>query len=339
MWKAEDYAEKFSRYKKKTVVVCSAGFEKRSVTLIKKIIGTLDDSSVCVVMQIHNKGDPNESDHQRYQQDSLSRIEGLAKEKGIESITLHGELLDDKGQPSDNTKMISDLDKILSSESTRILVDISSFPRAVMFPLLSHLYDRYRHNELVVGLTENESEKQEYNDNYDYTMPTWMQGFEGVFSEKEDHVNVWIPILGQDKRRMTKVLESFPFKTIFPFIGFPSPRPRDTDLVAKEHRDLFEQYEISLKDVLYSPVADPFLLYLRIERLMGYLMSVPEIKTRTHITISPFGTKSQSLGAFLCGKLLKTGILYTQPVGYKSVVGDEGNSYIYYLRGRMYGTS
>lgn len=339
MWKAEDYALRFSGANTKTVMICSAGFEKRSVTLLRKIVGTLDNTSVCVTMQIHNSVDPNEPEHYKNQRESLRKIYELAKEKRADIVTLQGELLDDKGQTPNNAKMISELDKILSSESTRILVDISSFPRAVMFPLLNHLYDAYPNNELIVGLTENESEKQEYNDNYDYTKPTWMPGFGGVFSKEKDHVSVWIPILGQDKRRMTKVLESFPFKTIFPFIGFPSSRPRDTDLVAKEHRDLFEQYEISLKDVLYSPVADPFLLYLRIERLMGYLLSVPKIKKKTHITISPFGTKSQSLGAFLCGKFLKTGILYTQPVGYKSVVGDEGNSYVYYLRGRMYGTS
>lgn len=337
------FASKFQDYlaQGSTFFICSAGFETRSTALIGKIATTLGSNTTCILITLRNSADPKDSDNVPYQEQNIRVLKRIATERGIQMHDVTCDLLDKDHKPSGHMKLLQDLQRIIPSgneDKIKFIVDVSCLPRLLMFPLLNYLYDTYKGSDLLIGVTENQSERVEKNKDYEYTEPDWIPQFEGRYSTDPDSINVWIPVLGLDKDRVERILNKYHFDTIFPFIGFPSSTPRDTDLVAKVHRQLFcdPKYAIGAKDVLYAPLLDPFLLYHRVDRLVGYLLSVPEVDNRTTISLSPFGTKTQSLGVFLCAKFLNAGIVYTQPIGYKPIVGDVGDSYIYYLRGVMY---
>jgi len=344
MWKAEEYVLRFhpqyAGYR--TILVCAAGFEKRSTALIRRIEHLLTTDTLCLVIVIRNPLDSDDANNNAFQEQNFSKISETANRRGAAVKRIQCQLFDEKRVVVGQEQLAASFTKILADEDlskSRFILDISCLPRVLMFSMINYFYDFYPDNELLVGITENESEKSEWNRDYPYTEASWVSPFLGTFSDSPNDINIWIPILGRDRKRVNVVLSKYRFGTIFPLIGFPSSTPQDTDLVAKEHKELFMDYGISSKDVLYSPTSDPFLLFLRVKRLVDYLTSLPGLSARTFISISPFGTKAQSLGAFLCGRFLRMGILYTQPIGYKPVIGDEGDSFIYYLRGQMYSVS
>ncbi len=237
-------------------------------------------------------------------------------------------------------------------------LDISSFPRSVFFPLIKYLFEHKNTENLFILWTEKKGSLHETNvDSYSDNIKIPM------FPEPPKAYNeplFYLPVLGYDDAPIQKLFEdnyfdSFTYKQYYPILSFPSELPKDTDKIILRHFELFDEKitvvsdtlkfegRLDLDNIIFIPYNNPFELYLKIKEFK-------ENKLKIHknpiITLSPFGTKAQSLGVCLSSLILNLPVLYYNPEFYKLTPLESsshteydalvGNTYVALIKGVIY---
>ena len=206
-----------------------------------------------------------------------------------------------------------------------IFFDISSFPRSVFFPLIKYLYKEELAENLYIIWTEKKGLRNEINV-VNYTQINKIP----LFPRPPDFKDLpffYLPVLGYDERPILKIFEDnifdiYEYKQYYPIITFPSEWPEEPDQIILKHINFFtESITDHLKDIfdisniIYVPSNNPFELFLKIKNFKDNKNKIYEDFT---ITLSPFGTKAQSLGVCLSSILLNDlPIVYFNPEFYK----------------------
>lgn len=235
-----------------------------------------------------------------------------------------------------------------------IFFDISSFPRSVFFPLIKYLYKEEITNNLFIIWTEKKGLRNEINV-VNYTQLNKIP----LFPRPPDNKNLpffYLPVLGYDERPILKIFEDnifdiYEYKQFFPIITFPSEWPEEPDQIILKHIDFFtESITDQLKDIfdisniIHVPSNNPFELFLKVK---NFKENKNKIYKDFIITLSPFGTKAQSLGVCLTSVLLNDlPIVYYNPELYKLSEKEKnknidysevvGKTYIALIKGDIY---
>ena len=159
---------------------------------------------------------------------------------------------------------------------TDIIVDISSLPRTIFFPLVAkllYLLDRIVASgkpcpNLVVLVSENPvldslMGEDGIDEDADYVHP-----FRGS-AEREataTHPKVWLPILGERQAvQLTRINELIHPDEICPVLPSPSLNPRRGDSLVQEYRDLlFDALRVEPRTFIYASELNPFEAYRQV---------------------------------------------------------------------------
>ena len=159
----------------------------------------------------------------RYYTDSMSNENFQHTEIEVNMFSLERELIGEK-------LLIDEFRECYESELdsfSDIIIDISTFPRSLMYALLGYLWKRRKKSQnLFAVLTEVPSTT--IIEESDYITPSYM--FENPDNLEDKHV-IWIPVLGGRIERFEHIHDFLKPADIFPIIPFPSSNPRSGDQI------------------------------------------------------------------------------------------------------------
>jgi hypothetical protein len=324
---------------KSPTIICACGFEPRSYKILELIDSENVEGDVSLLVADltgeASPGDPYSQKAAPMIKQNRERFRALAETKGFKCEFLPTKFYDESAEYAGHTEICERIQQIkFSPNSDDVILDISSMPRAMMFPVFSQVYKSCPNSQnLFVTFTEIAIGSKE-SQVISYWKPQWLPGFAPKTQLGEAKISIWLPILGFDYRRVEEILRAFKFDEIFPIVGFPSLRPLETDSIVRAHKVLFDVYKVPFRSIIYAPMQDPFQLAIQMNRLVHD--AVPR-SDGTQVVISPFGSKPQSLGACLMALHNdNVALLAVWPKSYDPQAARSTDSYVYWIKGKIY---
>jgi hypothetical protein len=337
------------------LIVCACGFEQRTYRLFELLQTHNPRGNVKVLIADlryeASPGDPYAPKARRIISSNMKVIKSMIEARGWKYKICPCKFFDAAGRYtaheglhnylSENGTWSDDdvVEDVSSSRGQDVILDISSMPRAMMFPLFKELYNGDASTNFFVTFTEIEPLGSKESQVASYWQPQWVPGFEPQQQANGNEIRVWLPILGFDYRRVTEILERFSrdraFHEIYPVVGFPSVRPLETDNIVKIHKTLFDLYHVPFENIIYVPIQDPFQLALTLSDFVRDIAG--SVGKSVRFVISPLGSKPQSIGACLTAlNNPNVSLLAVWPRSYNPLSAQNGESYIYWIKGGIY---
>jgi len=337
--KTEDFFNKYTL--NSPTIICACGFEQRTYRIFELLQMQNPTGDVKVLIADLRKeaspGDPYYSKAEPIITSNMNKMISIINSRGWWYKVCTCNFFDESQSYVAHQELCKAIDDIKVGEAKEdIILDISSMPRAMMFPVFKKLFNEHSHaNNLFVSFTEIEPLGSQESQVVSYWQPQWLPGFEPNPHKHEAETIVWLPILGFDYRRVREILEKFTFDEIYPVVGFPSSRPLETDIIVKTHKALFEVYKVPFDNIIYVPIHDPFQLALTLTDFIRDII-VSGDKT-VDFVISPLGSKPQSIGAcFTALNNPNVSMLAVWPTSYNPLAAKNGESYLYWIKGDIY---
>jgi hypothetical protein len=316
-------------YKSENLEFISAcGFEDRAPAVFQKLALRWPQKKVsCTIIDLLNRNDPAYRKARSLQRSNITRVQQDAQKCAWSFRQIKANLY--SKTPIAHEPVVKHLLERLRRFSGDFLVDISCMPRSIVFPVLWVLWNSNHVRNLVVAFTEDTSVGALETQAADFRSPKYLP----YFRERNPvGFSVWMPILGGDVRPTEKIKAYMRFNDVYPVVGFPSTRPIETDEIVRLNRGIIGQHTGHL---IFASMNDPFHLSMKLNSEVDGLRS--SFGKDIRIILSPHGSKPQSIGAFLTAVMERTGVLYCQPLSYKTLPGSVGSSYVYWLKGTPYG--
>jgi hypothetical protein len=218
---------------------------------------------------------------------------------------------------------------------TDIVIDISSMPRSVYFPLIAkalYLLDETtlevmeRKPNLHVCVSENPGLDIRIRDEGVDETATYVHPFSGGLEMEATagQPKIWIPLLGEGQETQLERIYNLidvPDE-ICPVLPFPALNPRRGDNLILEYRDLlFDRLRIEPRNIIYASEWNPFEVYRQIRRTILHYREVLGPVGGCRTVLSALSTKLLSVGALLVAYELKqvkvdVGIAHVGSQGY-----------------------
>jgi len=226
------------------------------------------------------------------------------------------------GMLSKSDEVVGKIQNLIAGKESDIFFDISTVPTKIFFPIVKFLFKNINYDHKIYIIYTSVI-------NYPHWLSkdpeevSYISGFVGSYSGGKKHI--WIPILGFEGGLAKKVYENGSYVDICPVIGFPSIM---IDRVLYANKDIIDKLQNGINDIRYSPLYDPFEMYKTLKSIItGYGQE------DAHFTISPFGTKPQSLGCCVLAIEEDLSVMYAQPQTYNPKYSEGmGNIYAYLLK-------
>lgn len=224
------------------------------------------------------------------------------------------------------------IDTAILSEFTDIVIDISSMPRCIYFPIITKvLYyldskPEYSSVNLHVLISEDTQldeiiQEEEIDDS-----ATYMHGFSSDL-EREATAGIpiiWIPVLGEGKdAQLVRIYDHIKPDEICPVIPSPSRNPRRADNLILEYRELlFDRLRVEPQNIIYASERNSFEAYRQIYRAIIRYKDALEVLGGCKIVVSAVSSKLLSIGALLAAYEAKKngymiGISHVESFGYR----------------------
>ena len=229
-----------------------------------------------------------------------------------------------------------------------IIIDISSIPRILYFPLIGkllHLYDNsIAKSKSNIHILVSENPNLDVNIEMESIdeKAIYIHGFHGgVDKESNSSIpSIWLPILGEKRSvHLNRINALVNPEEICPILPFPSMNPRRGDNLLLEYRDfLFDSLSVDPENIIYVSENNPFDTYRKIIRTSIQYNKTLSQMGGCKIILSALSSKLLSLGSLMAAydliyspianKPEATGIAHIEAQGYylpssPHVGGDE----------------
>jgi hypothetical protein len=224
--------------------------------------------------------------------------------------------------------------------ATDIIVDISSLPRGIFYPVVAkllYLLDKataagLATPNLIVLVSENpvldgRIREEGISEDADYVHP-----FRGS-AEREATANypkVWLPILGEGQGlQLTRINELVRPDEICPVVPSPAMDPRRADRLVQVYRGLlFDALRVDPRNFIYASELNPFEAYRQLRRAIVHYAEALKPLGGCRSVVTSVSSKLLSMAALLAVYELKVakydvGIAQVECDGYRII--DEGS--------------
>lgn len=214
------------------------------------------------------------------------------------------------------------------SKYSDIIIDISSLPKGIYFPLIGKIlsiidYEEKSNINLHIIVAENVVIDKSIKERGISEDASYIHGFKGQIESPllYDRPKIWLPILGENQaNQLLRIGEKVNADEIFPLIPLPSKDPRRGDNLILEYRNLlFDRLVIDPNNFLYVAEKNPFEVYRRLYRTIQHYQDATRPLGGCTITISASSSKLLSIGALLVAYELKdtgVGVINVETLGY-----------------------
>jgi hypothetical protein len=311
-----DFWRDVSLENRKVLFIFGLGFDPRCVPGMKAMVEAFTSNrqidTVCA--RFTNHLDRDLPDNQRYTRESLHSIRSLRRHldaKGLQHYEIEVNLFKRDGTITGDSRLLEEFEDIYGGSRldsyTDILVDISAFPRSLIYTLLAHLWRRRRYGQnLYACLTDGGPNVITVTD---FTSPAyWLVGERGVEGPK-----VWIPVLGSDVERFQAIYEFLRPDDVYPIVPFPAANPRSGDDILLSARRLFDQWDVPFGNVMYASGDVPFDVFRKIHDIVS---NYEGLKRDLSIVVTPLAGRTLSLGVLLAALWCDLDVCHVQPTTY-----------------------
>jgi len=217
--------------------------------------------------------------------------------------------------------------------STDVIVDISSMPRGIYFPIIAkilYLLDRTDDAcssvNLHVFVPEQISLDRSIQEEGIDDDASYMHGFTSDLVQKSTASipRIWIPILGEGKEaQLIRLYDHVRPDEICPVLPSPSVNPRRADDLVSEYRELlFDRLRVEPHNFIYASEWNPFEVYRQIYRTVGRYNDALDALGKCKVVVSALSSKLLSVGALLAAyeakrKDFMVGISHVETHGYR----------------------
>lgn len=201
--------------------------------------------------------------------------------------------------------------KIKEHDVGHVVIDISSLPSTLSFPLVAAVLRasdaRDSSPEHFAGEFQVVACENPYIDASIRELGVSEAGLVGGFrhllemDSQPTSTTIWAPVIGEACGPALQAIHSFlgPEDTC-PVLPFPARDPRRSDSLLLEHqREIFEEFQVTPSNVIYADESNPFDLYRTLSRMQeDYIHALAPLAPVT-IVLSSHSSKLLSLGVLL----------------------------------------
>lgn len=336
---------------KKILFIMGKGFDVRMNFTLKKLLASDFKSTVDCLIVDFDEGSNSPS----HEYDEL--IENNLNELRTFSLNGQSELLINREKQK---RYIGDRDvaeKIFNYDIdpfTEIIVDISSLPRSIYFPLVGVLLKKtdpecggVRKN-LFVTVTENTEIDRRINERDAEEDIRYIHGFSGGSNKMADEKPlIYLPLLGEKKLNdLRKLYTQLNPKEVCPILPFPSKNPRRSDALLMEyHESLFDELQVEPQNIIYVPEQNPFEVYRILSKTIDNYNKSLAVFGGCKVVLTTFSSKLLTLGVLMTAYENDTnvGVANLQSRGYyiddvESIKEfyDKNEAFLIWLNGEVY---
>ena len=346
--KNEAYCEFWHNYlavERDILFVLGMGFDPRMCLGLESILQKGGHGKRNCILIDFDEGEESPSrDLQMYANKNRAKLDKLMSEIGdIQTKSIKMETDDGRRIGSQNAaKIFTDYSDF--EGYTDIVIDISSLPLSVFFPLIGSILSildlllksaTCKHiANLHVVVAEDIRIDRSITQSGLFDDASYLHGFTGDLDlmYKEEEPTVWIPILGEGQEKQIELIESLVSpREICPVLPSPSIDPRRGDKIMLEHRELITgRLPIEIGNIIYGSEQNPFELYRQIRQTIEHYRSALKSLGKSKFAISPLSSKLMSMGSFLVAyeeglsNNESVGIAYVESKGYSMELNKGG---------------
>ncbi len=305
----EFWKEYFSTEEKNVLFILGLGFDPRALTCLEIINKSISKSKIVCMPIEYNDDFKGNRPLSEFLKNNVS---------GLESIFPRKDWISKKIEMNTEEAIISleavkILEKCEIDGFSDIIIDISSMPNGVFFPLIRTILDWINKDEiksdggkkinLHLVVAENAAMDAMIKEVAIKDKVTYMYKFASrIQSEaKSEFRKVWIPLLGENQsNQLDKINQEVSPNEVCPIFPSPSIEPYRSKNLLLEHREfLFDTLGIDTRNFVYANEKNPFEVFRRIYDISLHYFEAFQPLGGCTIIISPLSSKLFSVGALL----------------------------------------
>jgi hypothetical protein len=322
------------------------GFDPRCVPAFRAAARTLVDANRLdtLCLRFKNPEDQNLTENTAGTSECLKDIDDISRSLPKSTCRhdhLEVNLFDSKGTFDGHRKLVSDFSEDYEHslmDYSDIIVDISAFPRSLMYALLSRIQQRLKPKQNLFALLSEVPVTVEIEEE-GYSEPHY------IISPREEPLlkpMIWIPILGGSTERLDRIYTHLHPREVFPIVPFPTRDPRAGDQILLSSRKLFDNWGVPFSNIMYACGDVPFDIYRKIHDIVERYRSF--IST-DKMVVSALSGRSLSLGVLMAAWRHNLPVCQVQPKTYRLVsptrealklVSRNARVTLYWLDGEIY---
>jgi len=328
---------------KNVLLILGLGFDPRMCLGLQMLLDA-DPTCVkeCLLVKYDEGANSPSREYQSLVEANVGSVRSLMNDKGIiRELTIP--MLSDNGRRIGSRRASDAIDDNVIGRFDNIVVDISSMPRSVYFPIIAKLLYLLDVRSVVsasepsinlhVLVAEDISIDEKIREDGIDDHAEYMHGFSSDMVQEATATapRVWIPVLGEGKEeQLERLHDHVRPDEICPVFPSPSTNPRRADdLVAEYHNLLFDRLRVEPSNFIYASEWNPFEVYRQIYETIKRYNDALETLGGCKVVVSALSSKLLSVGALLAAYEAKKngfmiGISHVQTHGYK-ILGDLGS--------------
>jgi hypothetical protein len=208
---------------------------------------------------------------------------------------------------------------------TDVVLDMSALSIGISFPVARFLLEACENADPTVAFHVIVASHPELDDAIssvpnDAVEP--VRGFSGAIdlAESVEEPKIWLPHLAPGRNSALQLIrDKLPGPVnVCPVLPLSQRDPRAADrLVAEFESELYEDWEVDPRNLIYAIEDDPLDLYRTISSIYRRYIGVFSRVTRAHVVLSPSGNKVLAIGALMAALEHDLPVRYVEAVRYE----------------------
>jgi len=305
------------RHKDQNVLfICGLGFDPRCTPALKAMVSVIDNGSSFTTMcaRFTNCMDSNFANHEESLEclDIIRNAANSVKNGYRHEIEVN--LFDNEERQIGDEMLIREFDEAVGTELLRytdIVVDVSAFPRSMMYTLIGHLWKyRKKGQNLFAVLTQTPESGIATAEKFVDT--SYIKGDRRYYNQKGDQV--WVPIISDDILRMDAIYDFLKPIEVFPLVPFPDSDLRKGDYLLTHNRDIiFGKWQVPFENIMYASGNVPWDVF---RKLSDFAELHASTRHTSSLVISALAGRAISIGALVAALKHELYICHVQPADY-----------------------
>jgi hypothetical protein len=325
--------------------ICGLGFDPRCTPALKAIVSVIESGTMFTTLcaRFTNCMDSNFVNNYEGSLECLDMIRDAADSvKDGYRHEIEVNLFDNEEHQIGDEMLIREFDEAVGAELCRytdIIVDVSAFPRSMMYTLIGHLWKHRSKGQNLFAVLTQTSEHERTKVKL-FVDTSYVRG-DRRCPRKGDQV--WVPILDDDIDRMDAIYDFLRPVEIFPLVPFPDNDIRRGDSLLTRCRDtIFGKWHVPFDNIMYASGSVPWDVF---RKLSDFAELHSSTKLTSSLVISALAGRAISIGALVAALQHDLYICHIQPAEYSMPNESRINifkecenieSTLYWLAGSLY---
>ena len=296
--------------------ICGLGFDPRCIPALRAMVGVIDKNSSFTTLcaRFTNSMDSNFA----YNYEGTLECLDMIREAADSVINgyrheIEVNLFDIDEQQIGDAMLIREFDEAVGSmlwRYTDIIVDVSAFPRSMMYTLIGHLWKLRNVGQNLFAVLTQTPERGGATTKI-FVDTCYVQG-DKRYRRKGDQI--WVPIIDEEIERMDAIYDFLRPVEVFPLVPFPDRDLRRGDFLLTQCRDtIFGKWQVPFENIMYASGSVPWDVF---RKLSDFAELHASTKPTTTLVISALAGRAISIGALVAALQHNLFICHIQPAEY-----------------------